>query len=557
MAPEEDAGIQETTEERGEAAKRLHTEEALRASEDRYRTLFDSIDDGFVVIEIIYDDLGNATDYRFIEVNPAFIEQTRLENIVGRTALELVPGLEHHWIEAYAEVAETGVPLRTVREVKAMNQWFEVYAFRFGTPEERRVAVLSNDVTARRQAEANLRSSEAHLSAIFARAAVGLSEISLSGYFLRVNDELCRILGRSRKELLTLGVADVTHPEDVPPSVQALGQASKEDGEGVASLDKRYRRPDGELVWANSSVTLLRDRDGSPRSFLVVTADLSERKRAEEAVQMALEAVAQANEALERRVEERTEALVQRSEELAQMSQMRQELLRQLVTAQEEERARIARDLHDDTGQQVAALLLGLKNLQNLPVLRDDPAAQTLIASLQKIAGEVAQKSHRIAFTLRPTALDDIGLMGALQNYIEEWQHWTGLPVDLQSVGMENEQGEKMRLPPEIETTIYRVTQEALSNVLRHAAPNHTERKAGKVATRVSVLVQRTRRDVLTIIEDDGAGFDVEAVRSQPAGKRRLGIFGMEERARTAGGTLTVESEPGQGTSIYLRLPLP
>ena len=253
-----------------------------------------------------------------------------------------------------------------------------------------------------------------------------------------------------------------------------------------------------------------------------------------------------------------TLSLSQRTEQLVEMSAMRQELLRQLVTAQEQERGRISRDLHDDTGQQISALLLGLRSVQDTPTVADDSDLRATLTRLEALAGDVAQKSHRLSFTLRPTALDDQGLMGALGNYVEEWSHWSRLPVELESVGLETEEGTVARLPREIETTIYRVVQEALTNVLRYASATGegTASGGGSAATRVSILVQRRGGEVLAVVEDNGPGFDVEVVLNQPPGKRRLGIFGMQERARLVGGTLTIESETGEGTSVYLRLPL-
>lgn len=284
--------------------------------------------------------------------------------------------------------------------------------------------------------------------------------------------------------------------------------------------------------------------------------EAEERIRAEEATRAALDAVAQANEDLERRVQERTA-------ELAEMNLMRQELLRKVVTAQEEERGRISRNLHDDTGQLMTVLLLGLNNVKASLAETADASVLAQLTQLQSVAGEVAQKSHRLSFTLRPTVLDDIGLWGALTNYVQEWKRWSGLPVELANIGIEDH-----RLPLEIETTIYRIVQETLTNILKHAvahpsneAKTNTQSQKGsrkrgnRAATRVSILVQRREGEVITVIEDNGPGFDVEAIRNQPPGKRRLGIFGMQERARLAGGTLTVESQPGKGTTVYLRLP--
>lgn len=142
-----------------------------------------------------------------------------------------------------------------------------------------------------------------------------------------------------------------------------------------------------------------------------------------------------------------------------------------------------------------------------------------------------------MAFTLRPTALDDAGLRAALKNYAEEWSRWSNIRLDIQDVGFI-----KDRLPAEVETTIYRVAQEALTNVTRHATG----------ATRVNVLLQRGKRHILTIIEDDGAGFNSDA----PVTKQKLGIAGMRERAALVEGTLTIESTPGVGTTVFLHIPL-
>src|SRR5690606_18402365 len=153
-------------------------------------------------------------------------------------------------------------------------------------PEE--VAVLETliraawDAVQRRQTEERLRQSEERLSAIFKHAAVGLSELSLDGKFLRVNDELCRILGRPRERVLQLGIADVTHPGDIQRSLETVQRLIATGKPG--SLDKRYQRPDGSLVWATSSVTRLDDEHGRPSRVLAVTVDLTQRKLAEDAL---------------------------------------------------------------------------------------------------------------------------------------------------------------------------------------------------------------------------------------------------------------------------------
>lgn len=137
---------------------RKRAEQALRESEDRYRTLFASMDEGYCVIEVLFDPPGGkrAVDYRFLEVNPAFEAQAGMPNPVGRRMLEFVPSIEDHWLENYGRVALSGEPVRFANEYKTLDRWFDVYAFRVGRPDERKVAVLFSDITARKESEARV-----------------------------------------------------------------------------------------------------------------------------------------------------------------------------------------------------------------------------------------------------------------------------------------------------------------------------------------------------------------------------------------------------------------
>jgi PAS domain S-box-containing protein len=136
--------------------------QALQASEQRYRTLFESMDEGYCIIEMIFDPphSDHAVDYRFLEVNPAFEAQAGMRDVTGKRMLEFVPSIEEHWLKNYGRVARTGESIRFANEYKTLNRWFDVYAFRVGTPEDPKVAVLFTDITGRKRAEAALQESD-------------------------------------------------------------------------------------------------------------------------------------------------------------------------------------------------------------------------------------------------------------------------------------------------------------------------------------------------------------------------------------------------------------
>ncbi|HEY0733972.1 MAG TPA: PAS domain S-box protein, partial [Herpetosiphonaceae bacterium] len=134
-------------------SERQQAERTLRLSEERYRTLFESIDEGFCVIEMIFDADNQPIDYRFLEINPVFEQQTGLVDALGKTMRQLIPQHEQHWFDIYGNVARTGEPIRFESSSKELNRWFDLYAFRIGEPESRRVAVLFTDITERKRRE--------------------------------------------------------------------------------------------------------------------------------------------------------------------------------------------------------------------------------------------------------------------------------------------------------------------------------------------------------------------------------------------------------------------
>jgi CheY-like chemotaxis protein/anti-sigma regulatory factor (Ser/Thr protein kinase) len=261
-----------------------------------------------------------------------------------------------------------------------------------------------------------------------------------------------------------------------------------------------------------------------------------ERKRLEEALQ-------KIQAELEKRVQDRTAELSQVNRvlqaEIAQREQAKKarlQVLQRLADAEETERSRISRELHDRLGQDLTGLKLGIQLVRQQGPFA--PPVQESLGRLEQIADGLMRDIHRLAWELHPAALDDLGLEMVLRHYLADWSKNSQVPMDFHSEGMETR-----RLPLPLETMLYRITQEALTNVTRHAN-----------AKRVSVLLERRPDLVSLIVEDDGSGFDASIPASAAQGK--LGLLGMRERVTLAGGTLEIESTPGAGTTLFVRVPL-
>ena len=221
------------------------------------------------------------------------------------------------------------------------------------------------------------------------------------------------------------------------------------------------------------------------------------------------------------------------SAELRYSEEARVRLLRRLVIAQEEERRRIARDLHDHLGQQLTSLRLKLEAVRT--VTPDLPNVQATLTQADALLTRIDRDIDFLSWELRPAALDDLGLKAVLENYVSEWSRHANVRARFHVEGLGDE-----RVAPEIEATLYRIAQEALNNVARHAH-----------AQSVGVVLERRGRTLSLVIEDDGVGFDASTISNT-----MIGLVGMRERAAVVGGSLDIEPTAGGGTTVLARVPL-
>jgi PAS domain S-box-containing protein len=389
------------------------------------------------------------------------------------------------------------------------------------------------DVTERNRAEAALRESEERLTLAFAGAQEGVWDWNLETGAVVYSTQWKQMLGYDDDEIEPHVSAweRLLHPDD--------RQRAQEVNERVARGGQTYegefrlRHKNGDYLHVLSRGFPVRREPGGTVVRIVGTHfDLTERKQGEEALR-------RAHEELEQRVLERTAELAHANASLrAEISEReraeraRVELLARLVFAQEDERRRIAREMHDQFGEQLTALGHGIGLLKD--ACHAEEGLRDQVAALAAIAQQLDRDVDHLVWELRPTALDDLGLRAALTNYVQDWSRRVSIPAQLHTSGLMDD-----RLPSEIETTLFRIAQEALTNIAKHSH-----------AKNVEVILERRGDAVLLIIEDDGVGFDSS---DADAGGQGFGLIGMHERAALVGATLQIESAVGKGTTIFLR----
>jgi PAS domain S-box-containing protein len=356
------------------------------------------------------------------------------------------------------------------------------------------------DLTDQKRAEAALRENEERLKLAFAGAQEGVWDWNLETGAVVYSSRWKGMLGYSDDEVEPHVSAweRLLHPDDV----ERAHQVNESVRRGASTYEGEFhlRHKDGHYVPVLSRGYPVRRDPGGPVVRIVGTHfDLTERKRAE-------------------------------------AERARTEFLTRLVFAQEDERRRIAREMHDQFGEQLTALAVRIRALKD--ACATDATWRGHVESIETIAQRLDRDVDHLVWELRPTALDDLGLRAALTNYVHDWSGRVGIAAKLHTSGLLDD-----RLPADSETALYRIAQEALTNVAKHAR-----------AANVDVILERRADTVLLIIEDDGVGFDPAGAGS---GGQGFGLLGMQERAGLVGAMLEIESSAGKGTTVLVRMATP
>ncbi|HYV13539.1 MAG TPA: PAS domain S-box protein [Pyrinomonadaceae bacterium] len=361
---------------------------------------------------------------------------------------------------------------------------------------QRYVAELEERIAERKRAETALRESEERYRELFENAKDAIYVHDLEGTYLSINRAAETLSGYSREEIVGHNFKEFVAPEHAKYGRDSFWKKLAQQGETTYEVDVIAK--DGRRVPIEVSSRVIYE-NGKVVGVQGMARDITERKRAQDALQM---------------------------------------FSRQLIEAQEEERRRIARELHDQIGQILTAVKMNLHSVQQ--VCQESEAGSYVKDNIEAV-DEALRLVRDLSVELRPPILDDLGLTTALQWYVDRYTKRTGLSVDV-VIDLPNE---NERFSRELETACFRIAQEALINVVRHAK-----------ATRVVVRLARDNDVLLLTVKDNGAGFDVERLRKRAPRVATLGLISMQERAHAAGGRVEIESSPASGTEVRFSLPL-
>ncbi len=374
--------------------------------------------------------------------------------------------------------------------------WVEKTAHAFFDEDGRMVRMIGMicAITERKRAEETLRESEEKFRSVFRDAGVGMVIVSPEGRFLAANGTFCDYLGYTEKELVGKTVQSVTFAEDWPSFSQKLNKALTEEG-SFQNFEKRCLHKSGRIVCTESTASVIRSRDGNPQYIVGGVLDVTKRKEAEEALST---------------------------------------INRRLIEAQEQERTRIARDLHDDINQRLGMLAIQVEELRRNPPASAAELSQQLAEIGEGING-VSTGVQSISHQLHSPQLEYMGVVAAMKSFCREFGARQKVEIDFRSDEI------PQFVFHEVSLCLFRIMQEALHNAAKHSGVRH-----------FVVRLNSSSNELHLTVSDRGSGFDAESAMN----KGGLGLISMRERVRLVSGTIVIESKPRGGTTIHARVPL-
>jgi PAS domain S-box-containing protein len=611
---------------------RWQVETVLKASEEKYRTLFSSLNEGFLILDPVFNAQGKPVDFVLVDANPVWEKASgmKLEDKKGKRLTELLPQIEPVWLEWYRKFLDSEQPQWFETYRSASHRWLNVLAFSLprnqlailfvditqrknteevlvkskndlqkklkertrelidyqekyhslldnamevvavaqdgvikfmnkkgfdmtgyseeeiinapllklvhpddremvgehyrnrmageaspasyeyrmipknGFPKwvqsnavriiwEGRPAVMAifNDISERKQAEAEYKESEAKTNALIQYAPTAILEIDFRGpRFIRVNEASCKLTGYTCEELLSLNPLDLLEPPSQSLFIERVKR--KLTGEDIdETSDYKVKKKDGSSAYISLQLSFSQKE---PNNILAIGHDITRRKMMEKA----LKTYAQ-----------------------------------RIIEVQEEERKRIAYELHDDTAQYLSILKMQLNALIESAKIQD-PLVLEKLQYLEKDADQAFNNVRRYSHELRPVTLERQGLLAALEQIVEDYNKLGQISIELK-VG-----GKEPKLTEEVKLGLFRIAQESLNNVRKHSKANHA-----------SIVITFREFGLTVSVNDDGVGFDVKAA-NRAGGKGSLGLMSMRERADLIDAKLKIDSKPGRGTTIIV-----
>ena len=494
--------VQQTSHLAAIAIERKRAEALLLESEQRYRDIFDNSLDALFLLEVTEEGR-----FRNIEVNPAFERSVGMgrADLIGKTIEETVPPhVAATVISKYQRCVDSGSPIDEETELDLPSGQLTFHStlipVRGACGRVQRIVGITRDITERKHAERILHAREQEFRALVENSPDVIARFDLQGRFIYANPVTQSLLGKSEDRILGKG------PDEVLPWLNAahayrktLAQIAR-TGEAAEEEVIIDAAPGSDEARFEARLVPERDRQGRLVSILTIGRDIS------------------AIRATERRLKES-------HAQLRQLSSRRE-------TTREEERKRMAREIHDELGQQLTALRMAI-SLLRLKFGEEQPALVDHIQALMRRIDTIIQVVRNVATSLRPSALD-MGLTSALEWLVSEFAKTSGIHCRLQAPPT------RLALDDERATATFRIIQESLTNVARHAQ-----------ACQVEVLVVQNRQYIRVEVRDNGKGFEPQQAR-----KGSLGLLGMHERGQMLGGTVTIDSVPGCGTRVQVHIPI-